>query len=321
MTEPRLREASFAARRYYLDGASMDEIAADLNTSRSTVSRLVAAARREGLVEIRVHDDHSDASYLERELERKYGVHALVTPVAERASAVERLEDVAEQAARFLSATLGPNMTVGIAWGSTISAVSRHLVPKPTTGMKFVQLNGAGNIITSGIGYASEILSRFARNFTAQAQQFPVPTLFDNPATKRGMWEERSTRRVLDMQRDMDATIFSIGSPFAEVPSQVYSGSYLDADDLAQLAANKVVGDVATIFFREDGSFSGIPLNSRSSGPEFNVLRHTRRRICIAADPSKTPGVRGALAAGLITDLIVDDLLAQSLMQEPSEGG
>lgn len=293
----------------------MDEIARELGTSRSTVSRLVSAARRDGLVEIRIHDDRSDSTFLESELERRYEVKAIVTTTSGRASAFERLDQVAETAARHLGLTLGSNLTVGIAWGSTISAVSRHLHPKPTTGMRFVQLNGAGNLITSGISYASEILSRFARNFGAQAQQFPVPTLFDNPATKRGMWEERSTRRVLELQRRMDVAVFSIGSPYAEVPSQVYSGGYLDEDDLAQLAKHHVVGDVATIFYREDGSFAGIPLNSRSSGPEFNVLRHTRRRICVAADPSKAAGVRGALAAGLITDLIIDDHLAQALLR------
>lgn len=301
-----------AAKLYYNDDLTMDEIADQLSTSRSSVSRLIAFARREGLVEIRIHA-HTEPGHLQLELSRRFGIRALVVDASGRMTGIERLDKVAVAAAMELNSIIESNMTIGIAWGSTITSVSRHLTPKQTANTRFVQLNGAGNILTTGIGYASEILSRFARNYRAGAQQFPVPTLFDDPATKAGMWRERSTKRLLDVQRRMDAAIFSIGSPSAEVPSQVYFGGYLSEEDLHQLDQQQVVGDIATIFFREDGSFAGIPLNARSSGPEFNVLRHTARRICIAADQSKAAGVRGALAAGLITDLIVDESLARIL--------
>lgn len=307
--------AAQAATLYYIDGLTMDAIAAELGTSRPTVSRLISAARSEGIVEIRIRDDRAEPGYLQREVDRRFGVRSVVVPTTHRMSGAERLDRVARVAALTLNSHIDSNMTVGIAWGSTIAAVSRHLSPKSTTNTRFVQLNGAGNTLTSGIGYASDILSRFARNYQGQAQPFPVPTLFDDPATKTAMWRERSTRRVLDVQERMDAAVFSIGSPLAEVPSQVYAGGYLSEEDLKQLREHQVVGDIATIFYRVDGSYSGIALNSRSSGPGFNVLRRTRHRVCIAADEAKLAGLLGALAADLVTELIVDEALARALLK------
>ena len=40
---------------YFLDGRSQDDVARVLGTSRSNVSRMLTAARAQGIVEIRVH--------------------------------------------------------------------------------------------------------------------------------------------------------------------------------------------------------------------------------------------------------------------------
>ena len=44
-----------AAAQYYLDDATQADIAKRLGVSRATVSRLLTEARRQGMVEIRVH--------------------------------------------------------------------------------------------------------------------------------------------------------------------------------------------------------------------------------------------------------------------------
>ena len=56
MPAPRDRAALIkAARMYFLDGRSQDDVARALGTSRSNVSRILSAARAQGIVEIRVH--------------------------------------------------------------------------------------------------------------------------------------------------------------------------------------------------------------------------------------------------------------------------
>jgi len=312
---PRNLDALRAAQLYYLQDQTMEAIAHDLHTSRSSVSRLLSHARATGLVEINVRSPLDQSNRLQRDLYARYSITSHIVPVANQISDVDRLERVAITAARLLGQFVDSNMTLGIAWGSTISAISRHLVFKESTNVQIVQLNGAGNTQSTGIDYSSEILQRFGAAFGATVQQFPVPTFFDRRETKDAMWRERSIKRVIDLQGKMDVALFGLGSPFAAVPSRVYIGEYLEPSDYKSLSASKVVGDVATVFYREDGSTEDIPMNDRGSGPSLNILRRASRRVCVVSGVTKLPAIRGALAAGIMTDLIVDESTARALLE------
>ncbi|MCS5736184.1 sugar-binding transcriptional regulator [Herbiconiux daphne] len=310
----KVRDALRAAHLYYLQDLTMEAIASELHTSRSSVSRLLGFARDIGLVEIQVKSPADRISSVQDRIHEQHGVNAYVVPVPDSTAEVDRLERVAMSAARILGPFFDSNMTMGIAWGSTLSAVSRHLQDKVTHNSQIVQLNGASNAQTTGIGYASEIMSRFGRAFGAYVQQFPVPAFFDDPRTKEVLWRERSIRRVLEIQKRMDIALFGLGSALADVPSHVYVGGYLDEADFEQLRHSEVVGDVATVFYRADGSSDDIPMNARSSGPSLSLLSKVSRRVCVVSGRSKLPALRGALAAGVMTDLIIDEATAHSLL-------
>lgn len=310
----RSRDALRAAQMYYLQDLTMEAISRELQTSRSTVSRLLSMARETGLVQIQVNNPSERTPALEQQIRRRFGVEAHVVPVADSVNDSDVLERVAIQAARTIGPLVESNAIIGVAWGSTLTAVSRHLTRKQTHDSTIVQLNGAGNTQTTGITYASEILRRFGQAYGARVEQFPVPAFFDHAATKTAMWEERSVRRILDLQRRMTTAIFGVGSIGADIPSHVYTGGYLDREDLATLEQDQVVGDVATMFFRADGTHRDILLNKRSTGPDIGELGKVRRRICVVSGESKIDGLRGALAAGLATDLILDEGSARRLV-------
>lgn len=308
------RIALRAAHLYYIQDLTMDVIARELETSRSSVSRLLSFARESGLVDIQIRSPLDTTTQLQQQLRSRLGITAHIVPMPELAGDVDRLERVATTAARLIPQFFDSNMSMGIAWGSTMSAVSRHLTSTPTHHAHIVQLNGAGNTQTTGIEYASEILRRFGDAFGARVQQFPVPTFFDDPATREVMWRERTIRRVLDMQQRLDVALFGIGSPFSDVPSHVHKGGYLDPADYEILEAQGVVGDIATVFYRADGSSDDIEINRRSSGPRLDDLRSIPRRICVVAGRSKLKSLAGALSAGMISDLIIDEGTAHALL-------
>lgn len=314
MPRSRHSEALRAAQMYYLQDLTMDAIARELRTSRSTVSRLLSSARESGLVQVQIRSPFDSAPELERMIRGHYGVDVHVVPVLDTLNEAETLDRVAMQAARTIGPLVDSNAIIGVAWGATISAVSRHLTRKITHDSTIVQLNGAGNMQTTGITYASDIMRRFGIAYGARVEQFPVPAFFDHASTKTAMWNERSVQRVLDLQARMSIAIFGVGSVHSDYPSHVYAGGYLDETDLNLLASSDVVGDVATVFFRADGSSDGITLNERSTGPSHEQLRQVRRRICVVSGTSKIDGLRGALKAGLATDLILDEASAKRLV-------
>lgn len=309
----RTRNALRAAHLYYVEDRKMDAIAQQLHVSRSSVSRLISYARQSGLVDIRIKAPSDGIAKLQWQLKLAYGVNAHIIPCPDSLNSLERLERVGRYAGKLVNHFVHPGMTIGIAWGATMSAVGRHVHLRPVADLTVVQLNGAAYTESSGIGYAAELLERFAGAFSARIEHFPVPAFFDDPLTREAMWRERSIRRIREMQARMDVAFFSVGDPLSSVPGHLYRGAYLSEDDSAELAREGVVGDVATMFYRGDGSSDGIRLNRRSSGPTFDSLRGTPRRVCIVADPSKEASLRGALNARLVTDLIVDETTARAL--------
>lgn len=112
----------------------------------------------------------------------------------------------------------------------------------------------------------------------------------------------------------MNLAVFSIGVMSGAVPSHVYSAGYLEREDRAELQRDGVVGDIATVFLRSDGSYNRIALNDRSSGPSLDRLKAVPRRVAIVAGESKLDALTAALRGGLITDLVIDDISAAKLV-------
>jgi len=245
---------------------------------------------------------------------RTFGVRSLVVPVRVGASEAERLDEVARVAARLLMDLFDDEMILGVAWGTTVSAVARALGRKPTRGGTVVQLNGAANTVTSGVDYASTIITAFGAAFDAEVRHFPVPAFFDYAATREAMWRERSVQRVLSVQRRADIALFGVGALGGQVPSHVYSAGYLDEADLAALYAAGAVGDVCTVFLREDGSHRDIEINRRATGPTPAELARIPRRLCVVAGEAKLRPLLAAMRAGAVTDLVVDEPTARRLV-------
>lgn len=310
----KITNAIRAARLYYYQNMTTEAIAHELSMSRSTVSRLLTFAKRKGLVDIRIIDPNEHPEKLEKKIVDQFKIkRAHVVLVPNNVGEAEWLERVAQHTASYLNSIFDSNMILGIAWGTTLSAVSRYLLPKTTHDAQIVQLNGAGNTQTMGIEYASEIIMRFAQNYQAAAHLFPVPTFFDFAETKKALWEEGSIKRLLDLQRRADLLLYSIGAVNAGIPSHVYSSGYLEKSDYGELMKEHIAGDIATVFFRENGGFSGIPINERASGPNLELFQK-KYGVCVVSGLGKIRGLYSALKGGLIKELIVDEPTARQLV-------
>lgn len=304
-----------AAALYYLENQTMEAVAHRLGQSRSSISRLLKAARESGIVRIQVRDIDT-ASDLAQQLMERFGIHVQVVRVREPATDAERLTRVARHAAAALPEWFGDGMTLGVAWGTTVSAIIRHLGEHPLTGATVVQLNGSASPTSTGIEFGVEQVGAIARAFTAKMTFFPVPAFFDFPRTREMMWQERSVQQVLEQQADADVALFGVGSIHSPMPSHVYASGYLDEADRRTLAANDVVGDVCTVFLRADGSWRDVAINARASGPTPLQLSRIPRRVAAVAAPAKAVALLAALRAGAITDLVLDSGTAQALLRQ-----
>ncbi len=316
-------EALQVANLYYYQGLTTEQIAKEMSFSRPKVSRLLGHARSSGMVEIRIVNTRMALSPLEGAIAERFGLARVhVVPAEELLGEVVWLERVARYAANYLASLLQPGMTLGVAWGTTVSEIGNNLVPKRIPDLRIVQLNGSGNPFTPDNRYAASVLQAYANSFGAQVTLFPVPSFFDYRETKEAMWRERSVRHIIDLQQRADLYLYSIGAVDAGVPSHVYSQGYLEQRDFDELVDQNVVGDLATVFFRGDGSYDDIPLNRRASGPALSLYRDAERALCVVSGIAKVRGLYAALEAHYMTELIVDEPTARHLSRVAGiEGG
>lgn len=305
---------------YYAENRTMQVIARELEVSRSTVSRLLQEARSRGIVRISLHPPSDRSSALEHRIFEMYGVRAHVAAVGRRHGTDEGVRSVAALAASLIDGMVESDMVVAVAWGATMTSVVSRLPEREVLGLDVVQLNGAvnsqpqgDNTTLSGPNFGMGVVERFAETYSGRPHLFAVPAFFDYEQTKDALWRERSTKRVLDLQSRADLAVFGVGTFQEGALSLVYSEGYLSREDLNQLNEHQVVGDVCTVFLRSDGSWQDIELNSRSSGPRPNELARVPRRVCVVNGPHKVPPLRGVLAAGLVTHLVLDQISASRL--------
>ena len=248
---------------YYLQGQTMETIARHLQVSRSSVSRLLAHAREVGLVRISVSASPGTKGTLAGQIADLFGVQVSVVPVHDVHTEVNRLHNVALVAAEHLVDMLFPGVTLGIAWGNTTAEVARAMPHVTFAGSTVVQLNGAATATESGMPYAEAIISCAAKAIGGRIVNFPVPAFFDYADTKQALWRERSIQSVLNTIDSADVALFGVGSMSARLPSHVYSGGFLEPDEIASAQNDGVVGDVCTVLIREDGS-TNMHLNERA---------------------------------------------------------
>lgn len=303
-----------AASMYYLHGETMENIAHRLDVSRSTVSRMLATARNTGIVRITLAQPVETRSSLSAAIEQRFGVKTHIVSVKQGSSDVVRLDRVARVAAGVVTDIVQPGDVIGVAWGTTLAAVASHLPRRDLGDAAVLQLNGAASPSTSGIPYVGAILQTMAEAWGASVVHFPVPTFFDFVEAKEALWKERSVKRVLALRRRADVAIFGVGTFEANPPSHVYCSGYFDRDDVRLMRSEGVVGDICTVLLRADGTWRDISLNERGTGVTPTELRDIKRRVCIVSGAAKAVALMGALNSGAVTDLIVDDETARTLV-------
>ena len=308
------------AQLYYVQSETMDAIAHQLGVSRSTVSRLLKEARERGLVRITIADPDRPLSRIAELFRRFFHVDAHLVHVRPGASNLIRLDQVARLAAAVVSEAVSDGDIVGIAWGTTTSAIASHLTPRDLSGVTVTGLNGGANSQTTGLPYVGNILHSFAHAFGGQEQLMALPAFFDDPATREAMWRERSTRHILQVRASCNVALFGVGGVDAELQSHVYASNYLSAEDLEALTRDGVVGDVCTVMLREDGSYRDLAINRRATGMMPHELQRIPRRICVVSGLTKAAPVLGALRAGVATDLVIDEDTARAVLHRMNPG-
>ena len=293
-----------AAYLYYVDDQSQERIAESLKVSRSTVSRLLAEARRTGIVRIEVAAP-PPAEGLRGDLRERLGLDDVyvapgVAPHGDPGAVLSRATRHA-----LLDCRLEAGDAILVSWGRALWSVSRSELPV-IPGVVVVPALGGLNEEQPWL-QTNEIARQLAARLHGTVQMLHAPAV-PSIELRETLFADENVGAALRRWDDAKVALVGIGAwNHAEPPPPRILE--IDAKTLARSA-----GDVAARLIDADGRPIEYPNEARLLGINREQLARIDRRIGVAVGMHKADAIVAAAHSGLINALITDVVTAGALL-------
>jgi len=300
-----------AARLYFIEDRSQDDVAAILGTTRSNVSRMLKQARDLGIVEIRIVDPAQRDHDLERALRNRFRLADArvlkVTPETDVLPGVGRL------AVRWLDETLRDGQVVALSWGQTLQAVVRAVDGLFRRDVEVVQLVGGLSALDSAVT-GQELVRELSERIGARHRYLHAPALFSSAEALTMMLHEQAIADALDAATAADIALVGIGAPGLGSSGSLLDALALSPSERADFDASGAVGDVCARFYDLSGNEVQSVVTERVLAVTLDDLRAIPTVAGVAAGSEKALGILGALRGRIIDILICDREAARSVL-------
>ena len=301
------------ARLYYLDNLSQIEISRHLNLSRAKVSRLLAKAREEQIVNIQLNAPAgANAEELEDRIRQCFGIQNVLVVGSSYEDASVNLQNTVKYAAPYFQSFLRDGDKIGVAWGYTLLKLAENLQNTSLSSSAILQI--AGNLDNADSNnYANEIIRHFSQKLGVKTlNTLPCPVIVENSIISDLLLHDSKISNIVNQINHVDVAFPNINVTTEE--SCLWRTGYLSSDELSQLRNHGSVGNICCRFINGQGEIVDSSLDERTISINLEALRGARHScICIAAE-NKIPPLVGCLRAGLVNVLAIDARTAESLL-------
>jgi DNA-binding transcriptional regulator LsrR (DeoR family) len=312
--EPRDELKTRIAWLYHVEGMTQDEVARLVGLSRSRVLRILAAARRDGTVQIRVTARLSRCVALERALEVRWGLaRAIVVPEPQDPERIPAM--IGQEVGALVSQSVRSGMTIGLGWGKTLAAGLSAIEPRAPDGVRVVSMLGGLTRVSST--NPSEFAWRVADRLSAECHLMAAPVFAPSRATRDALVGHPGISEIFDRAAALDLAIVSVGevtphSTFAEY-------GLLTPGEMASLERAGAVGDVLCHFVDAEGRVIDHPVNERVVALHPYELRRARNVVLASGGWSKLASLRAALRTLRPSVLVTNERVAERIAGEDGE--
>ena len=304
---------------YYEDNLGQDQIAEYLGISKSSVSRLLSAGRKSGIVEVTVH--HASQFMYEdmaREIMKKYSLHDVI--VAESSpldSQEDRISKLHDRACGYLDLLLKDGDYVGVSLGSTLRNIAHSSLECRKRNCTFVPLVGGMGLDEAQSG---NVAAAFAEKFGGKAIPFYSPALFSNEALMREFFKEDSVKHIFDYYAKLSTVIsgFRYMHDSGLKNLTVEKMGFVTREDSEEYANKGAVANFVLRFIDKNGDTGPFDeFNRRVAGISLDQYRKVQNRIIVTDGTGKTDIIKACIEAGYANILIIDVDCARELLSSP----
>jgi len=298
---------------YYYENMSQLEIAKALQLSRPKVSRLLAQARRQGIVEISIADSVLFSFHHAQRLKELLGLsHVIVVPSG--ADKEQALLAAGRAAGNYLNEILHENMQIGISWGSAMDSLVQQFHPlRSMPSARILQLSGGVHTTAYNID-SRELTLRLARKLGAAYSILQAPLLVSCREVRDVLLREPELALHFRHFQSLDLALVGIGS-MLPAQSMLYKAGYISLQESqAQIEAG-FAADICANRIYKDGSIRPNAISDRLIAISLQQLRRIPNVLAVAVGEDKVLPILAAAKGGFIKTLITDEIAASSLLK------
>jgi DNA-binding transcriptional regulator LsrR (DeoR family) len=307
--DPEEQLATRAAWLYFVAENTQAQIGKKLGLTRVRVNRLLAYARKQGLVQVTITGRLASSIKLEDELKSTFGLRdAVVVPPAQEG---EKLRNViAAAAGHYLGQQLRDGMSVGVGWGQTLRHSLRFVPQKTFKRLSIVSL--IGGLTHSSAVNPHETASHLADIVGGQCYYLAGPAFTDTAETRDVLMNQPMLRDVFERGRNVDLAFLSVGEMSRH--STMARLGLITQDEVESLIAIGALGDLCSHWLNARGDMVDHPLNARAVALPPAHLRSVERVVLVSGGKSKIGMIHGVLTARLANILVTDEITARSVL-------
>ena len=295
---------------YYVEGMTQDEVAQRVGLTRARVLRMLANARGDGTVQIRVTTKLTRCIELEQRLEKELGLErAIVVPAPEDDAALYRI--VGRELGTYFSEMVEPNMSVGLGWGQTLTSGLPAILPRDDSGINVVSLLG-GLTRVSDVN-PSEFAWRVADRLSAECYMMAAPVFAPDAGTRDSLLRHPGIAEIFRRSQTLDMAVISLGEL---TPRSLFSRyDLLTSAELSSLERAGAVGDILCHFVDANGEIVDHPVNDRVLAVGLDDLRKAHRIVIASGGWQKVTIMQAAVNALKPAVVITDETVAERLVK------
>lgn len=311
-----LRQMHAVLVRHFIEGRRQAEIAEEMNLSTSKVNRVIAHARRSGMVKIIIETPFQRLLDMERRLVETGLVRAAIVSPTVSDNGVTRLAQVGQAAAAHLAETLRDGDVLGISGGKAVAAVVDALSVEQPIDVTVVPLTGGvqGKYHTD----VNHLASRLAERLGGRSLQLHAPLFAERPDQREMLMNLAAVKEVLDLARRATACLVGIGS-ISSPGSSYFDLHPLSPPERAMLPGMGVMAEFLGHLVHDGGQLSRFVLNQRIVALRPDEVRRCGRVIAVAAGEDKVRPIGAVLRSGYVTTLVTDEETAGAVLDLRSE--
>ncbi|WP_394237714.1 sugar-binding transcriptional regulator [Niallia oryzisoli] len=298
---------------YYYKDMTQEQIANKLSVSRSVISRNLQKAKDLGIVNFYIKDESFPIINMQSELEEKFHINKVIVAPSYNLSEAEVDNIVVKHAIHYLKEEFKTVNKVGISWGRSLSLLAREFPYEIHKDLTLVPLiGGMSNLDIEK--HSNQICYDLMKKLQCQCNYLYAPALAENDIIRKEFYESPYISNALVAGRNVDMAILGIADPFAKNNLMRKIG-YITNQDLKELEELEVVGDINSRFFNKDGEEVDCRINNQVIGISLEEIKNIPNTVVIASGSEKKRAVLSAVKAGYVNTLIIDDRIAEYLLQ------